>query len=151
VDDPRPVPEGVEDAGRLTAVYGEWPDFHDMEVMSLRLDRRDCGAWKGPVLAVDIHVWATDWEVTGSNGAFLRGKHVLATLRFGGLEGLDAGGFNRQNVLGLLSIAPRSSREDGRLHVEFDASFGWECSFTCDRIQVADVRPCTEDGEPLAL
>ena len=52
----------IEDASRLTAVFGRWPSFHNSEVMRVVLDRTGSG---GPSLETQLHVL----EMTDQAGA----------------------------------------------------------------------------------
>jgi hypothetical protein len=54
----------IERAAELEEVFGQWPSFHDAEVLALRLDRGDDSTdpqSMGPRLEADIYVF----ELTG--------------------------------------------------------------------------------------
>lgn len=54
----------IENQELVTEIFGEWPSFHDAEVVSLRLDRQgEGGGEDGPTLDAAIHVWRTTEEV----------------------------------------------------------------------------------------
>jgi len=120
-------------------IFGEWPSFHDAEVVGLSLDRE--GA-EGPSLDLRIHVFETTAEVD-SEGVFVQKNHALVTLRFLGVELEHLGGFNEQNVLFDLHITPLDPDEhEGRcIAVRLETSYGLGGEFQCSSCVVADVRP----------
>ena len=96
----------------LTRIFGEWPSFHDAEIISILLDR---GGEEGPSLTIQVHLWQMTSEVDAKGYSVCK-NYMLATLRFGRivLEQLD--GFNQQNSLFDLNIenidpnAPQNER-----------------------------------------
>ena len=134
---------------KLTAIYGEWPSFHDAEVIELHYWRGQMkpGDWDDsnvlPVLSAKIHIFI---ESPTS-------QHTLATVRFEDVDDFKMEGFNHQNaILGLsIAIQERGTFENGErlppyLVVEFQRAFGMSASFRCFRIEVVDAVRCSEEG-----
>ena len=129
----------IEHAEKLTHIFGEWPSFHDAEVVCLILDRSGPEA---PTLEAQIHVFAVTSDLDAT-GHYVLANHTLITLRFTEVALLGLDGFNRQNVLFELLITDLApSTHDGRrLLVKMDASYGIGAAFECVRAVVTDVRP----------
>ena len=101
---------------KVTAVFGEWPAFHDAEVQSVAFDRFDAKV-----------------SITLTLDAAL----ASVTLRFADCADVRVEDFGLQNVLFALDIV----EAQGRLSVELDASIGMEGSFTCSEVEVLDIHP----------
>ena len=129
----------IENAEALTDVFGRWPSFHDAEVHRIRLDRGLAGP---PSLGADIHVFEMTPDVT-REGFYVLRHHTLVTLNFVGVDQLDLGGFNQQNVLTGLVLRDISARQLDVLNweVEFDPSFGVGASFLCEHVAVLAAVP----------
>src|SRR2546426_1097665 len=85
-------------AGSLVAWFGEWPSFHDAEILVLHLDREGVSSLK-------IHVWlATDksYEL-GGQGLYRRDKHAIVTFQLEEIVDLELVDFSSQNVIAGLS------------------------------------------------
>lgn len=135
----------VEDASRLTAVFGRWPTFHDAEVHRVVLDR---GGEDGPSLEAVIHVFEMTKEVN-ADGFYVLKNHTLVTLRFSNVALDYIDDFNHQNViyeLHLTSIEPESP--GGRtIAVRMETSFGLDAEFECASCKVMDLQPYEPPGK----
>ena len=133
--------EWVENSAALTRIFGEWPSFHDAEVLTMNLDRsgRD-----GPSLEACIHVFRMTSDVD-ERGHYVLTHHTLVTLRFTNIVLRQLHWFNSQNVLSNLLITEMlaGSSEERRFGVHFDSSWGVEAELFCDRITVASAEPFT--------
>lgn len=120
----------------LTSIFGEWPSFHDAEVLKVVLDRKGCE------LLASIYVFRMTSEVD-TNGYYVLDNKVVATIRFTGIAQLELRYFNHQNVLFDLGIRDVSAEQDDGLNfeVEFNTSFGMEANFRCAEIEVVSVVP----------
>jgi len=141
--DPLAVVTGHE---LLSGIYGQWPSFHDAEVVDLHLWRGQVwpGDWDDrnvfPVLIVKIRILeATQPRATGA------GHDVLATFRFHDVSDVKLEGFNHVNqIVGLsFMIQSRGTFADGsalppHIVVEFEPGFGIAASFKCFRIELVD-------------
>jgi hypothetical protein len=133
--------EFVENAEALTAVFGEWPSFHDAEVLSMYLDRAGS---IGPTLDARIHVFRMTSEVD-SRGFYVITHHTLVTLRFVNIVLQQLHWFNHQNVLSdlLLERAGADDAEHRCFRAQFGSSWGVEAELLCDQIIVVAVEPYT--------
>lgn len=128
----------IENAGSLESVFGQWPSFHDAEVLRVVLDR---SGEDGPLEAI-IHVFEMTSEVD-SKGFYVLTKHTEVVFRFAGVVLSRLQWFNHQNVLESLEIGEldATKHEGMYLHVEMSSSYGLEAEFDCKRAIVASVRP----------
>jgi hypothetical protein len=137
----------------LTSIFGEWPSFHDAEVIDVHLWRGDVkpGDWDDsnvfPVLTVKVRILeATQPGATGDSG-----RDVLATLRFHDVDNVSIDGFNHQNAIMGIFIVPRergqyAGGEDlpPDLVVAFEPAFGIAASFRCSRAEVLEARRASD-------
>jgi hypothetical protein len=75
---------------------GQWPTFHDAEVLSIHLNRHEAST-------IRIHTWRNTRRV-GAEGYFICDKHVIVTFVLDGVQDIELAGFNHQNVLTSLAI-----------------------------------------------
>jgi len=97
-----PVIPDLPGADSLVAWFGEWPSFHDTEILSLHLDREG-------VSSLTIHAWLTSHETYEKDGKrfFRRDKHAVVTFHFNNIIDLELADFSSQNVISDLSIDRR--------------------------------------------
>ena len=137
---------------KLTEIFGNWPSFHDAEVLDLRLDRGDIqtdkSVYEFPALTLKIHVWELT-NKTNSEGYLILLHHTLATLKFCDVADFQMQGFNHQNALMelVLKSEERTEGPSPYFAVKLEPAFGIEASFKCLRIEVIDVVPCSDTGE----
>jgi len=113
----------IEHSDRVTRIFGEWPSFHDAEVVRLVLDRSGS---EGPTLEVQIHVFAATSEVDAT-GHYVLKNHTLVTLQVTEVALEKMQWFNNQNVLFdlvIVDIDP-AAHEGRRLRVELSSPTGW--------------------------
>ena len=129
----------VENAELLIRTFGEWPSFHDAEVLAMHLDR---AGEDGPSLTACIHVFRMTGEID-PDGYYRLTHHTRATLRFTDIVLRQLRWFNGQNSLADLVIekVDPGSGEERRFRVGFDANWGVEAEFLCDRVVVESVEP----------
>lgn len=123
----------IVDAAKLEAVFGQWPSFHDAEVLRVSLDR---SGPVGPALEAVIHVFETTKDVD-AEGFLVRRHHTQVTLRFDGIAALRLEGFNGQNVIARLEM----TKDPAGLHVTMSSSYGVEADFKCAKATIVDVGP----------
>ena len=80
--------DGIKNADALTEIYGQWPAFHDAEVLRFTLERSRQFQDEPTFLEL----------VVADRGGELDAPHVV-TLRFTGVRDLKLDGFDDQNVL----------------------------------------------------
>ena len=120
------------DYQKVVDFYGDWPSFHDAEVLRLSFTRdAGLGAF-GPTLELDIHAFQITDEVLESGGLRLE-KHALISLAFFDVVELQITDFNTQNALLGLHIDDITNRQlDGIfLDVELTPAWGLEARFQC--------------------
>jgi hypothetical protein len=95
-----------------------------------------------PSLAADFHVFEMTSDVT-PDGYYALENHILVTMHFTGIDQLELGGFNHQNVLFGLVLNDISARQLDVLkwEVAFDSSFGVSARFLCEKISVLGAAP----------
>ncbi|OGC14115.1 hypothetical protein A2290_06400 [candidate division WOR-1 bacterium RIFOXYB2_FULL_36_35] len=116
--------------------FGEWPAFHDAEIISLSLYRKD-GVNHMPKMELRIHHFQTTSE-TDAKGYFKQIKHSLTTFCFHQVEGLELEGFDYQNVVYNLDIKDFSDDQagDSKFQVTIEPSSGLSCFFMCKEIEL---------------
>jgi len=63
--------ELVEGSQKVEDIFGEWPSFHDAEVLEVTLDREARDAVRGPTIRFTVHAFQMTEEVDS-----LLGEHV---------------------------------------------------------------------------
>jgi hypothetical protein len=131
----------IEGSSLVTDVFGYWPGFHDAEVCRLELKANDVFA-AGPDLVAEIYAFEMTSEVSPSGHYVLRNQ-VLVTIKFRGVDNVEIGGFNNQNVLMGLTIegARAWQLEDVKFDIAFDSSWGVGARFVCREVVVESVQP----------
>lgn len=119
--------------------FGEWPSFHDAEILALRLDsgQRSDGVAR---LELDLHVFAVDGQLP--NGKLNFALHTVVTFQFDGVEAVQLDGFGPQNVLfDLVLRETTNGPSEARIEVELPSSNGLGGSFRCRDVIVLAVEP----------
>ena len=81
------TPPEIEGAAELTERLGEWPDFHDAEILEIRLHREE-PSW--------LHIQLPQVS---------RGGAATVTFTLEGVSDLELADFSSQNVISSLDIA----------------------------------------------
>jgi len=95
------ITTNITGSKQLIDWFGCWPSFHDAEVIEVNLTRKGT-SW------LKIHTWRMTSAVDPS-GRYVLDKHVVVTFKLEDVQGLNLIGFNQQNVIFGLSIAPTES------------------------------------------
>jgi len=112
----------VENPEAVTAVLGEWPSFHDAEIVSIALERENVSA--------TILFKAQPYSPEGKS------VHSLIRIYFEGLTSFRIVDFNEQNVMYALEVVLSGDKKVLRI----DASYGAEAAFAFERARVLDVQ-----------
>jgi hypothetical protein len=140
------LPESfIIDADKVLARFGKWPHFHDMEVVSLHMDRHGPA---GP--SIEFVVFA--WNYTGRiapQGHYEQCTHSLIRFRCDRVRSNQFNDFNHQNVLDGLEFS-LSADESKSVKVVLPSIYGLGGSFSCASVRVVDVAPATRDGQPVS-
>ena len=133
------IEDKIEDSQLLTDIFGRFPSFHDAEVMSVKLERKE--KRRLPTLELTIHVFEMTAVVV--NGSYVLKNHTLVTFLFEEIDGLTLEGFNHQNTLQGLQITDISNRqlESLKFEVSIDGNFGLEGEFACKTIKILTASP----------
>jgi hypothetical protein len=120
--------------------FGQWPSFHDAEVLSLRLDsgQRTDGIAR---LQLDVHVFAV--ETPPSRGRLRFVKHTVVTLEFEEVEAVKLDGFGLQNVLDELLLEDVDLAAGRQVRVTLPSNNGLGGSFRCRSVTVLAATPHT--------
>ncbi|MCG7979778.1 MAG: immunity 50 family protein [Candidatus Thiodiazotropha endolucinida] len=112
--------------------YGEWPSFHDAEIIKITLKRGEKPG-KYANLAADINLYYTKSINVGTSlYETIKLKDNVISFEFYGVDNLNLEGFNHQNVIDELHV------KEGKngYSVEFESIFGVQASFQCEDIAV---------------
>ena len=138
------TPDLILDADKVLAHFGEWPSFHDMEVVSIHMDRR---GQEGPSIEFIVLAWTYTGRVT-PEGYYEQHRHALIRFWCEHVSDNCLEGFNHQNVLDGLVVGPAEG--DGALfRVRLPSSFGVGGFIECERVRVVDVTPATPTGQAI--
>jgi Immunity protein 50 len=137
----------IENASRLTELFGHWPSFHDAEIIAVRL-RAESSA--PSTLELELEIAELSSEVDEA-GYYRDRQRCRATLRFENVSELSLMDFGPQNVLDDLVVRPTQpgDRErlkgfwgDRRYHVRFEPIPGFcDIELYCDRMTVLEAVP----------
>ena len=118
----------------VTSRFGEWPSFHDAEVVRLELRR-----FPTPRIELDLYYFRTDRE-TDTSGRFRREDECIVVLWFKDIEDVVLEGFNLQNVLACMTIEV----VDEVFQVVLHPCYGVSGQFRCREMEVREVRAIQE-------
>jgi hypothetical protein len=137
-------PENILEADKVIAHFGEWPSFHDMEVVSIHMDRRGP---EGPSIEFVIFAWAYTGRIA-PEGYYEQHRHALIRFRCEQVSENHLDGFNHQNVLDGLAVVPADGGET-LLEVRLPSIFGVGGVIECGGFRVLDVTPASPTGEAI--
>jgi hypothetical protein len=158
--DPAPY---IENSSKITAIFGEWPSFHDAWILMLNLSVADGEPWVvgsvSPTLDMLVHVFEMTREVM-KEGFLVQRNHTLACFQFRNVEELSLSNFSYQNAIFelIFGIKPMSYKFGGGpaegpppnvITVEINSSCGLAGRFKCQTAEVMSVEPCDEFGKAL--
>lgn len=139
----------IRNAQLLANLFGHWPDFHDAEVLGLRLDMSD---HRDPVIEIDFEVAEVSSEID-ERGYYRDRQRARTTLSFARVTNLRIEGVYLQNVLFALALEPTEpddydevlGQDDARSRrqhrVQWTSSLGMSASFLCDEVAVLRANP----------
>jgi hypothetical protein len=123
--------DDIGNAKLVTDVFGEWPSFHDAEILRITLQREPRSA----SLVCVFHLFKASSEID-ETGHFVLRDHTLVTLLFGEIDFKSLTEFNHQNVIDNLNITGRRP-----FLVDIPANNGCDATFSCETIDVLSVAP----------
>ena len=115
-------------AEKVTQWFGQWPSFHDAEILELHLDRTG-RSW------IKIHAWNMTDQVDEKDHYRLE-KHAVVTFTLENVTGLQVDGFSSQNVIAGLEV----ERIAEGFRITLDPCYGLAGTLEAARVTV-DVAP----------
>ena len=86
----------IKGSEKIIEWFGNWPSFHDSEIVELSLKRKNESFLK-------IHAWNMTNKVD-EKGQFITEKHALVIFTLENITDLELFGFSNQNVISSLDI-----------------------------------------------
>lgn len=133
----------IENIEIVTDVFGEWPSFHDAEIVRLTLDR---SGPEGPRLEALIYAFLMTHDVDEQRSYVFKHKS-LVTLEFTKVEVEKIAEFNHQNVISDLAIEDIDPAKNcgRRFKIIIESSYGCYAFFKATKIIVRDLIPYQEN------
>ncbi len=113
------------------AFGGEWPSFHDAEVIALCLSRKNL-SW------LKLHTWKITNQVD-SHGHFGHKNDLIVTFQIEKVTDIELSGFNHQNVIAGLNLR----YAEGLIELRLLGCFG-----LCGTISAEKISIQFEQGSP---
>lgn len=114
----------IHGASELHDWFGNWPSFHDAEIISLHLNRRGSSSLR-------VHTWEMTKEVD-EKGYYVLAKHVVVEFILESISGLNLNGFNHQNVIFGLEV----EKIDSGFRLRLDDCYGLAGSIEAERMSL---------------
>ncbi|HVU24517.1 MAG TPA: Imm50 family immunity protein [Opitutus sp.] len=121
----------IAGARHVTAIFGEWPAFHDAEICALDVTGRPDGF----IVTVALHAFVRTAEID-ERGNYRLARHTRVTLRFSGCTDLRLDALDGHTTLFALHLTPGPSWT-----VVFESTSGPDGSLRCERIEVVEAVP----------
>lgn len=137
----------IDGTEELLRIFGEWPSFHDAEILSVLLDRNPQDGRYGPTITVKVHCFQMTSEVV--DGYYKTIKHNVVTFAFYDVVEFHLSyGFGQQNSLSefFISDIRADQLENINYKVSFDAHTNCDLNFKCSKIEVLSMEPRIPDG-----
>ncbi len=137
----------IDGTEELLKIFGEWPSFHDSEVLSVMFDRNAIKGRYGPTLIVKIHCFQITNEVI--NGCYKTINHHIIEFAFYDAVEVSLGyGFGQQNSLSgfFISDIREYQLDNVNYEVHFDGHTKCDLRFKCSKIEVQSIEPGIPEG-----
>ena len=118
----------IPGADDVVAWFGDWPSFHDAEILELHLNRSG-KSW------ISLHAWRTTGD-KDAKGFYVQDKHAIVTFDLEKVQDLDLADFSPQNVISCLDV----ERMDRGFLLSMGPCYGLAGSIVAEGISVS-VRP----------
>lgn len=130
---------GLKGGAELISWFGHCPTFHDAEIVSLDLRRREPSR-------LSVHGWNI-MSTLDHDGYYVLDRHAVVTFVLEEILDLELRGFSAQNVISELTIARAPIRPERQKDYTLDASpddyellledcYGLAGRFSCRRISI---------------
>ena len=123
----------IKDSAKLTSFFGEWPSFHDAEILKVEMERN-----QQTMLTLKIFAFKTNRKETDEKGYFKRTNKCVVTLRFHKITDVLLEGFNQQNVVADIVFQKRGEQ---RIAVLIEGIYGLYGKFLCESAEVVEATP----------
>lgn len=124
----------IKNSSDIANIYGDWPSFHDAEIISLILKR--CTASKTANATLELNYYEVTTENEGTaEFEVVKTKNSIIKFLFDGLIESSIEDFNHQNVIDEMTF----SEAEGVTHVEIIGTFGAEIQISCKSVEVLSV------------
>ena len=132
--------EHIKGSEKLIAALGEWPTFHDAEVVLFSAERALPVKVGYNIARLVIHLrrYASTGEGT-ANYQMVLTKNVLAKFVFSSACNLELFDFNHQNVIDSFTVSPIQTDELANLSVNIESIWGFGGSFHCSAVELESV------------
>ena len=131
-------PIHIENQELVIAHFGQWPAFHDAEIVSILFERAEPGYW--PIISLKIYAMGGFDRKTSAAV-----KHCLIELLFTGVQDHELTGFNHQNVVFSIGF----SQEDNLIMCNLEPCYGVSGYIAAERVMVKSASLL--DGNPRPL
>ncbi|MFN4329053.1 MAG: Imm50 family immunity protein [Limnobacter sp.] len=130
----------IPDAEEVLSALGEWPSFHDAEVIHFSLSRgaKPQDNKSEAQLEIQVRQYQTRNAGTAEFGLVLI-KNVLIRFAFTDVQQLEVEDFNHQNVIDSLEFIRESEATDSRIRVELTSIYGFGATWFCSDARVVGV------------
>jgi hypothetical protein len=130
----------IHGSEKLIAAFGEWPTFHDAEIVKFAMERAlESKADDNCVrLAIHVRQHASIDEGT-ANYRIMMTKNMLASFVCISISNLELFDFNHQNVINSFTVTPIQTNGESNLLVEIESIWGLGGSFKCSVVTLESV------------
>ena len=132
--------EHIKGSEKLIAALGEWPTFHDAEVVLFSAERALPVKVGYNIAQLVIHLrrYSSTGEGT-ANYQMVLTKSVLAKFVFSLACNLELFDFNHQNVIDSFTVSAIQTDELANLSVNIESIWGFGGSFRCSAVELESV------------
>ncbi|CAN5475569.1 hypothetical protein BH10CYA1_BH10CYA1_61820 [soil metagenome] len=117
--------DSIPGASQLRAAFGgDWPSFHDAEVLTLCLSREN-SSW------LKLHILKTTNKVD-SDGNLLHENDLIVIFRFERVKDVELSGFNHQNVIAGLNL----KHSEGMIELSLLGCFGLCGTISAENVSI---------------
>jgi Immunity protein 50 len=120
---------------QILSIYGEWPSFHDAEIISVFLDRKRYEGKYGPTVKVHVHCFEITNEIV--DGHYKTINHNVINFAFYDVVEFELNGFDHQNILSGLNI--KNIRSYQLENINYQVNFTCGLHFQCSTIEILTV------------
>lgn len=134
------TPKEIQGAEKVITAFGNWPCFHDAEVISFSAERELPIRKRGTVARLAVHV--REYERVGEGTVdydIKETKSVLIRFLFKGASDFEISDFNFQNVIDSIDVSQVAADDPANLKVDITSIWGFGGSLRCEAIEIESV------------